>query len=93
MFKTTRATSTRFKRRLTGFTNQNDKTTHFGFKSIPTETKESLVRNVFSSVAESYDVMNDFMSAGIHRVWKDQFVKKIGPNPYMKLLDVAGGTG
>jgi ubiquinone/menaquinone biosynthesis C-methylase UbiE len=68
-------------------------TTHFGFKTIPTKDKESMVRSVFESVAGNYDTMNDFMSAGIHRLWKDEFVAKIAPNPYMKLLDVAGGTG
>ena len=68
-------------------------TTHFGFKTVPTDSKESMVRSVFESVAGNYDTMNDFMSAGIHRLWKDEFVRKIAPNPYMKLLDVAGGTG
>jgi hypothetical protein len=48
-------------------------TTHFGFSDVPIEQKESKVRHVFENVADSYDVMNDFMSAGLHRVWKDYF--------------------
>ncbi|KAI9482392.1 UbiE/COQ5 methyltransferase [Coemansia mojavensis] len=55
--------------------------------------KETLVRNVFSSVASNYDVMNDAMSMGIHRIWKDHFIRKMAPTPGAKLLDVAGGTG
>ncbi|KAJ2546469.1 2-hexaprenyl-6-methoxy-1,4-benzoquinone methyltransferase, partial [Coemansia sp. RSA 1933] len=68
-------------------------TTHFGFKTVPTEMKESLVRSVFSSVASKYDLMNDAMSVGIHRLWKDHFIHKMAPAPGAKLLDVAGGTG
>ncbi|KAI8326514.1 ubiquinone/menaquinone [Martensiomyces pterosporus] len=55
--------------------------------------KESLVRSVFSNVASNYDVMNDAMSMGIHRLWKDHFIRKMAPAPNAKLLDVAGGTG
>lgn len=51
------------------------------------------MRNVFESVAPSYDRMNDFMSGGIHRIWKDQFISRLSPTKDMKLLDVAGGTG
>ncbi|KAJ3371797.1 2-hexaprenyl-6-methoxy-1,4-benzoquinone methyltransferase [Kappamyces sp. JEL0680] len=77
-----------------GFSTQsNDGTTHFGFKTIPKTEKETLVGQVFKSVAGNYDVMNDFMSAGIHRLWKDEFIKRLSPTPDMKLLDVAGGTG
>ncbi|KAJ2162900.1 2-hexaprenyl-6-methoxy-1,4-benzoquinone methyltransferase [Coemansia sp. RSA 552] len=68
-------------------------TTHFGFKSVPKDMKESLVRGVFSNVASSYDAMNDAMSLGIHRLWKDHFIRKMSPAPGAKLLDVAGGTG
>ncbi|KAJ1670865.1 2-hexaprenyl-6-methoxy-1,4-benzoquinone methyltransferase, partial [Coemansia sp. RSA 25] len=68
-------------------------TTHFGFKTVPSDMKESLVRGVFSSVASSYDVMNDAMSMGVHRLWKDHFIRKMAPCPGAKLLDVAGGTG
>ncbi|CAN7937251.1 unnamed protein product, partial [Ixodes hexagonus] len=51
------------------------------------------VREVFSSVADSYDLMNDVMSAGIHRIWKDRLISLLGPLPGMQLIDVAGGTG
>ncbi|KAJ2002735.1 2-hexaprenyl-6-methoxy-1,4-benzoquinone methyltransferase, partial [Coemansia thaxteri] len=70
-----------------------DTTTHFGFKTVPADMKESLVRGVFSSVASSYDVMNDAMSLGVHRLWKDHLIHKMAPPPGAKLLDVAGGTG
>ncbi|ORY89448.1 Ubiquinone/menaquinone biosynthesis methyltransferase UbiE [Leucosporidium creatinivorum] len=67
--------------------------THFGFKDVPEALKESMVKGVFSSVATSYDVMNDAMSLGIHRLWKDHYVKKMDPHGGMQCLDVAGGTG
>ncbi|KAN0060559.1 2-hexaprenyl-6-methoxy-1,4-benzoquinone methyltransferase [Thecaphora frezii] len=67
--------------------------THFGFRTIRSEEKESLVGSVFSSVASKYDVMNDAMSLGIHRLWKDHFVSKLDPRGGIKVLDVAGGTG
>ena len=54
---------------------QSNESTHFGFQNVQVEEKENLVRGVFDSVAESYDVMNDFMSVGIHRLWKDHFVQ------------------
>ncbi|GAA5885984.1 hypothetical protein JCM6882_004222 [Rhodosporidiobolus microsporus] len=68
-------------------------TTHFGFRDVPEQLKESLVRGVFSSVASSYDVMNDAMSLGIHRLWKDHYVSKLDPHGGLNCLDVAGGTG
>ncbi|KAK9469722.1 UbiE/COQ5 methyltransferase [Lipomyces arxii] len=72
--------------------------THFGFREVPKTIKEDLVREVFSSVAKSYDVMNDVMSFGIHRLWKDHFVSKLDPGRRpggepLSILDVAGGTG
>lgn len=72
-----------------------DPTTHFGFRTVPEEQKESLVKNVFDSVASSYDVMNDAMSLGIHRLWKDEFVGLLKPGSKgpQKCIDVAGGTG
>mmetsp|Transcript_13286 Transcript_13286/g.26482 ORF Transcript_13286/g.26482 Transcript_13286/m.26482 type:complete len:303 (-) Transcript_13286:2988-3896(-) len=70
-----------------------EKTIDFGFKTIEKEKKQSLVREVFDSVAPSYDIMNDLMSGGLHRVWKDRFVEKLAPFPGMKHIDVAGGTG
>jgi 2-methoxy-6-polyprenyl-1,4-benzoquinol methylase len=68
-------------------------TTSFGYTSVPKTKKESLVREVFASVAPSYDVMNDLMSVGMHRLWKDYFVHKLAIFPGMTHLDVAGGTG
>ncbi|KAJ6816720.1 2-methoxy-6-polyprenyl-1,4-benzoquinol methylase, mitochondrial [Iris pallida] len=67
--------------------------TSFGFKEVREEEKSKLVGNVFSSVASSYDLMNDIMSVGLHRLWKDRLVSKLHPFPGMKHLDVAGGTG
>ncbi|KAK0528806.1 2-hexaprenyl-6-methoxy-1,4-benzoquinone methyltransferase [Tilletia horrida] len=67
--------------------------THFGFKDVAEDDKESLVGGVFSSVASSYDLMNDAMSLGIHRLWKDHFVKTLDPRSGIHCLDVAGGTG
>ncbi|KAJ3112753.1 2-hexaprenyl-6-methoxy-1,4-benzoquinone methyltransferase [Phlyctochytrium bullatum] len=72
---------------------RSERTTHFGFKTVAEEQKESLVGQVFKNVASKYDVMNDFMSAGVHRLWKDHFIRKLSPGPTTKLLDVAGGTG
>jgi demethylmenaquinone methyltransferase/2-methoxy-6-polyprenyl-1,4-benzoquinol methylase len=65
----------------------------FGDRAIDPETKASLVRGVFDSVASRYDLMNDLMSGGIHRLWKDALIAMIAPRPTMRLLDVAGGTG
>ena len=70
-------------------------TTHFGFKTVREEEKESLVKDVFSSVASKYDLMNDAMSLGVHRFWKDEYVSLLKPGAKgpLKCLDVAGGTG
>ncbi|KAG8639605.1 2-methoxy-6-polyprenyl-1,4-benzoquinol methylase, mitochondrial isoform X5 [Manihot esculenta] len=67
--------------------------TSFGFKEVKEEDKSQLVSNVFSNVASNYDLMNDLMSGGLHRLWKDRLVSKLNPFPQMKHLDVAGGTG
>lgn len=72
---------------------QQRDTTHFGFKTIPKDSKEGLVGEVFHKVAGKYDLMNDVMSLGIHRVWKDDFIRTLNPSPGSKILDVAGGTG
>ncbi len=71
----------------------NDKTTHFGFQTVAEDQKASLVQGVFSSVASRYDIMNDLMSGGIHRLWKDAMMDWLAPRPGQRLLDVAGGTG
>jgi len=72
------------------------KTTHFGFRDVPLADKQALVNDVFHSVASRYDLMNDLMSAGLHRVWKDIMINALDPprgeRPFA-LLDVAGGTG
>jgi demethylmenaquinone methyltransferase/2-methoxy-6-polyprenyl-1,4-benzoquinol methylase len=65
----------------------------FGFREVAAEEKPALVREVFSSVASRYDLMNDLMSAGVHRLWKDAFVDWLNPQAGMAVLDVAGGTG
>lgn len=70
----------------------NDET-HFGFRSVATDEKPGLVRGVFTSVASRYDLMNDLMSAGAHRLWKDMMIDWLAPRPDTELLDVAGGTG
>jgi demethylmenaquinone methyltransferase/2-methoxy-6-polyprenyl-1,4-benzoquinol methylase len=71
-------------------------TTHFGFRDVPLGDKQTLVNDVFHSVASRYDLMNDLMSAGLHRVWKDIMINTLDPprseRPFA-LLDVAGGTG
>ncbi|KAF9952309.1 2-hexaprenyl-6-methoxy-1,4-benzoquinone methyltransferase [Mortierella alpina] len=67
--------------------------THFGFQNVPENMKEALVKQVFASVATNYDIMNDVMSGGVHRLWKDHFIRTLAPTPGTKLLDVAGGTG
>ncbi|GLT80333.1 hypothetical protein SLA2020_517780 [Shorea laevis] len=67
--------------------------TSFGFKEVSEEEKSRLVGHVFSNVASNYDLMNDLMSGGLHRLWKDRLVSKLNPFPGMKHLDVAGGTG
>jgi demethylmenaquinone methyltransferase/2-methoxy-6-polyprenyl-1,4-benzoquinol methylase len=73
-----------------------DQTTHFGFRDVPVGDKQTLVNDVFHSVAQRYDLMNDLMSAGLHRVWKNLMINALNPprsdTPFA-LLDVAGGTG
>jgi demethylmenaquinone methyltransferase/2-methoxy-6-polyprenyl-1,4-benzoquinol methylase len=68
-------------------------TTHFGFRDVPVGEKQKLVGEVFSSVAGKYDLMNDLMSLGIHRVWKRYFVATAQVRPGDRVLDLAGGTG
>lgn len=71
----------------------DSQTTHFGFETVPEHEKAGRVQSVFNSVATRYDVMNDVMSAGIHRLWKDAMMDWLAPRGGQKLLDVAGGTG
>ncbi len=74
-------------------TDQSNRTTHFGFKTVDESDKAGMVHGVFSNVASKYDVMNDVMSMGIHRVWKDAMMDWLAPRDGQRLLDVAGGTG
>ncbi|MEM1078010.1 MAG: bifunctional demethylmenaquinone methyltransferase/2-methoxy-6-polyprenyl-1,4-benzoquinol methylase UbiE [Pseudomonadota bacterium] len=74
-------------------TEKNEKTTHFGYQTVAEQDKASLVQGVFTNVASKYDVMNDLMSAGLHRVWKDAMMDWLAPRNGQRLLDVAGGTG
>lgn len=69
------------------------RTTHFGFQTVAEEDKAGKVHGVFTNVASKYDVMNDVMSVGIHRVWKDAMMDWLAPRDGQHLLDVAGGTG
>ena len=71
----------------------DEQTTHFGFRDVPVGDKKKLVGEVFSSVARQYDLMNDLMSLGIHRVWKRYFVGTSGVKRGDRVLDLAGGTG
>jgi demethylmenaquinone methyltransferase/2-methoxy-6-polyprenyl-1,4-benzoquinol methylase len=73
--------------------NSGEVATDFGYRRVPEHAKAPLVREVFDSVAERYDLMNDLMSAGIHRWWKAEMVRWLGPRPGQRLVDVAGGTG
>jgi demethylmenaquinone methyltransferase / 2-methoxy-6-polyprenyl-1,4-benzoquinol methylase len=70
-----------------------ENTTHFGFKRVAAEEKASLVRGVFDSVAEHYDIMNDLMSMGVHRIWKRIAVQLSNVRKGEQVLDLAGGTG
>src|SRR5581483_1975473 len=71
----------------------DDTTTHFGYKQVPLNEKTNLVGKVFSSVAGKYDLMNDLMSMGIHRLWKKIAVQHCDLRPGQTVLDLAGGTG
>lgn len=68
-------------------------TVSFGYRDVDASEKTGMVRSVFSSVAENYDLMNDAMSVGLHRLWKDQFVRRVKPRRGEEILDMAGGTG
>lgn len=68
-------------------------TTHFGYQTVPEADKARMVHGVFTRVASKYDIMNDLMSAGMHRLWKDGMMDWLAPRTGQRLLDVAGGTG
>ena len=68
---------------------EKGKTTHFGFQTVPEAEKAAKVQKVFTSVASKYDVMNDVMSFGIHRIWKESMMDWLAPKPGQKLIDVA----
>jgi 2-methoxy-6-polyprenyl-1,4-benzoquinol methylase len=91
----TRLNHTQGGRQNSGPSKDVDETTSFGFKTVPLDAKESLVKDVFDSVASSYDLMNDATSLGVHRLWKDGFVSSLRPGRRgaMRCIDVAGGTG
>ncbi|MFM2390947.1 MAG: hypothetical protein RLZZ437_2502 [Pseudomonadota bacterium] len=74
-------------------TSDTEDTTHFGFQTVPEGEKAGMVHGVFTRVASKYDVMNDLMSGGVHRLWKDAMMDWLAPRPGQRLLDVAGGTG
>ena len=71
----------------------NDDSTHFGYKTVDAGKKADLVRGVFDSVASRYDIMNDLMSAGLHRIWKRYTIDQAAIRPGDAVLDLAGGTG
>lgn len=71
----------------------NPEKTSFGTQIVTPEEKTALVHGVFDNVAVKYDIMNDLMSGGVHRLWKNRLIREIRPHPHMKFLDVAGGTG
>ena len=70
----------------------DSKKTHFGFKQVDVDSKSQLVKEIFSNVDSKYDLMNDLMSFGIHRNWKNKMVEKINLSRNCKIIDVAGGT-
>lgn len=74
-------------------TQEPDGTTHFGYQTVAEDQKAGMVHGVFTRVASKYDIMNDLMSAGVHRLWKDAMMDWLAPRPGQRLLDVAGGTG
>lgn len=73
--------------------NTDENTTHFGYETVSAPDKVNRVREVFDAVAPKYDLMNDLMSGGVHRLWKDSFADQLSPGPNWSVIDVAGGTG
>lgn len=74
-------------------TQRDDDKASFGFRTIRSDEKAGLVRGVFDNVATRYDIMNDLMSGGVHRIWKSVLLDRLNPQPGQRLVDVAGGTG
>ena len=74
-------------------TQPSPQTASFGFTEVPAHEKAGKVRGVFDAVASRYDLMNDLMSAGMHRPWKDAVAARLNPRPGERILDLAGGTG
>ena len=74
-------------------TTVEDDTIDFGFREVPRADKAGLVRGVFDSVAARYDLMNDLMSGGVHRLWKAALIDWMAPQAHQRLVDLAGGTG
>ena len=74
-------------------TDSSAETTHFGYKTVPVSDKADLVKGVFDSVANRYDIMNDLMSGGLHRLWKRHAIDQAGVRKGHVVLDLAGGTG
>lgn len=72
---------------------KNPESTQFGTRDVEPDEKTALVRGVFDSVADNYDIMNDVMSGGVHRIWKNHLIRRIRPKAGLHYLDVAGGTG
>ena len=72
---------------------QSESYTHFGYQEVPVDEKRGRIQGVFESVASNYDLMNDLMSGGIHRLWKGAMIDWLDPRPGQRFLDVAGGTG
>ena len=72
---------------------EETETTHFGYTTVDANDKAGMVKGVFDNVASKYDLMNDLMSLGVHRLWKSAFIGHLAPRPDMRLIDVGGGTG
>lgn len=72
---------------------EREKYTNFGFETIESSKKAGLVNNIFDSVATRYDIMNDIMSLGVHRLWKTYLIRKLNPKKNMRMIDIGGGTG
>ena len=79
--------------KLTDDRTSDSATIDFGFRTVKRADKQSMVRGVFDSVADRYDVMNDLMSGGVHRLWKAALIDWMAPQPHQQLVDLAGGTG